>query len=500
MKIPQFRLIANILVGVTMMTFNAYSQNWTQIGTDIDGTGNDNWLSSMDLSADGSRLIVGENSFSSAAFTTSGRVRVFELVGGDWILMGTEMYAESIGNGFGMSVRITPDGNTIVCGESRSDVSGNQSGQVRVYFWDGNNWQPKGSWIQGATDAEFGSAVDINTDGTRISVGAPFPSNTNGVDEIGKIQIYEWNGTTWAQLGLDIVGDAAGDFFGANISMDMTGDVVAICGRANNSSTGQVKIYEWNGNSWIQRGIDLVGSGTGESYGTSVSLDADGNTLAIGAAFKSTNNGQVDVFNWDGTSWVLKGNSFVGSNGEWLGHSVDLSDDGNVLAYGAPFSDNGGLDAGYSKCYQWDGLTWGNVGNEIVGDAIHDYCGAFDISLNSAGDYVAAMAYGNDDGGSYAGQTRVFSSPFASVSENIALNQLSVFPNPTNDIIHVSSSDGSGNHRLEITNNLGQLLLISHFNGSINHEISVSGLPNGMYFISIIEENRNTHFSTFIKN
>ena len=44
-----------------------------------------------------------------------------------------------------------------------------------------------------------------------------------------------------------------------------------------------VRIYEWNGASWNQKGQDIDGENAGDKSGRSVSMSADGNTVAIGA-------------------------------------------------------------------------------------------------------------------------------------------------------------------------------------------------------------------------
>ena len=44
-----------------------------------------------------------------------------------------------------------------------------------------------------------------------------------------------------------------------------------------------VRIYDWNGPSWQQRGLDIDGENAGDFTGTSVSLSSDGDTVAIDA-------------------------------------------------------------------------------------------------------------------------------------------------------------------------------------------------------------------------
>ena len=64
-------------------------------------------------------------------------------------------------------------------------------------------------------------------------------------------------------------------------------------------NAGHVRIYEWNGSSWTQRGQDIDGEAAGDYSGNSVSLSSDGNTVAIGAPYNGGNGadaGHVRIF------------------------------------------------------------------------------------------------------------------------------------------------------------------------------------------------------------
>lgn len=94
-------------------------------------------------------------------------------------------------------------------------------------------------------------------------------------------------------------------------------------------------------------------------------------------------------------------------------------------------------------------------------------------------------------------------SPFAVFDENTTLSvgqvagntNISIYPNPVSDIIHISAQ-GAGNMNAEIYNVSGQLV---HTVPVVNNaSINVSNLPNGMYYIKLNGETANgTH--KFIK-
>ena len=85
------------------------------------------------------------------------------------------------------------------------------------------------------------------------------------------------------QLGSDIDGEAAGDRSGVSVSMNSDGDRVAIGAYVNDGTTGSssdnrghVRIYEYSSSSWSQLGSDIDGEAAGDRSGTSVSINSVG--------------------------------------------------------------------------------------------------------------------------------------------------------------------------------------------------------------------------------
>ena len=58
--------------------------------------------------------------------------------------------------------------------ENSESISLYNQGSVRVYNWDGNNWNLMGSEINGESiNIKLGYSLDINDDGSRLVIGAP---------------------------------------------------------------------------------------------------------------------------------------------------------------------------------------------------------------------------------------------------------------------------------------------------------------------------------------
>ena len=71
----------------------------------------------------------------------------------------------------------------------------------------------------------------------------------------------EWI-VNWIQRGSDIDGEAAEDYSGNTVSLSSDGTIVAIGAYGNDgkgANTGHVRVYEWDGSTWIQKGADIDG-------------------------------------------------------------------------------------------------------------------------------------------------------------------------------------------------------------------------------------------------
>ncbi len=219
---------------------------------------------------------------------------------------------------------------------------------------------------------------------------------------------------TWTQVGEDIDGEAGGDLCGVSVSLNADGSIVAIGAHGNDgngSTSGHVRIFQNNEGSWTQIGEDIDGEAGGDRSGFSLSLSADGSILAIGA-YKNGGNGvesgHVRVFeNIEGT-WTQIGEDIDGEaaddNSGW---SVRLSGDGSILAVGAPNNSENGTASGHVRIFQNDAGSWTQIGDDIDGDAADDQFG-YSLSLSSDGTIITIGAVGNDDSASNAGSVKVF--------------------------------------------------------------------------------------------
>ena len=384
--------------------FLVFSQNyWLQQGSDIDGVvSGDQSGYSVSINYVGDRIIIGSPANDDNGLN-SGHVRVFEWDGINFTQLGLDIVGDSVGDWSGWSVSMNASGNKIVIGAPWNDNNGLNSGQVRVFEWDGNNWAQQGQDIDGeAAGDESGYSVKMNNIGDRIAVGAP--ENDGNNSNSGQARVFEWDGNNWIQLGQDINGATGGNYFGSSVAMNVNGSRVAV-GAPNHGNSlisapfsGHVRVYEWNGTNWFQLGQDIYGEAANDHSGRAVTMNGSGNRLVIGASNNDGNGleaGHVRVFEWDGNNWIQLGQDIDGeAANDRFGLSVAFNEIGDQIVVGAPKNDDNGLNSGQVRVYEWDGNSWSQQGQEINGEAADDESG-FSVGLNSAGDRVVISSYKN---------------------------------------------------------------------------------------------------------
>ena len=165
------------------------------------------------------------------------------------------------------------------------------------------------------------------------------------------------------------------------------------------------------GATWTQIGQDIDGEATEDYSGSSVNLSDDGKVVAIGAQGNDgsgTNAGHVRVYQNIAGTWRQVGQDINGEAAyDWSGLDVSLSGNGKVVAIGVRVNDGSGNFAGHVRVYQNIAGTWSQIGQDIDGEAAHDYSGS-SVSLSGDGTVVAIGAPYNDGSGPDAGHVRVF--------------------------------------------------------------------------------------------
>ena len=231
----------------------------------------------------------------------------------------------SADDGFGFSVSLSSDGNTLAVGgisedSSATGINGDQNdnaavsaGAVYVFVRNGSLWEQQAYIKASNTDAEdlFGFSVSLSSDGNTLAVGAfGEDSNATGIngdqnDNLanisGAVYVFTRSGSVWEQqVYIKASNTGELDFFGGSVSLSADGNTLAVGAIEESSSatgingdqtdnsapvSGAVYVFTRSGYAWEQQAyIKASNTDADDLFGASVSLSADGNTLAVGAS------------------------------------------------------------------------------------------------------------------------------------------------------------------------------------------------------------------------
>ncbi len=403
-------------------SMGAYAQKWLQLGADIDGSGDhsegDYSGYSVDLSNDGTIVVIGaplDRAGRNVSMSTQpGTVTAYQFINNAWVQLGQKIVGNN-GEQIGNVVSISGDGSIVAFGHNRGD---NRS--VRIFKYSGGSWSQLGDDINRENEYdEHGSDISLSDDGTIVAIGAA--GNDGAGNRSGHVRVHQWDGSAWVQRGSDLDGEASGDNSGHSVSLSSDGTIVAIGAYGNYggaTAAGHVRVYQWDGSTWVQLGDDIDGERVEDRSGYSVSLSDNGTILAVGSkdADKQenspTNNGHVRVFQYSSGSWTQLGDDIDGeAPSDYFGTSVSLSGDGTIFSASAPGNDDKDSDAGHVRAFKWNGSSWAKLGDNINGEAPNDNSGGSEhnaISISNDGTKIAIGARLNDGAGNNAGHTRIY--------------------------------------------------------------------------------------------
>ena len=335
-------------------------------------TKNETFGSAVAISDDGKKLAVGAQ-FNDTGGTDRGAVYLFELGGGD--SFGDDVYYTAKiadGNGvslknsdkFGAAVALSNDGSTLVVGAPNDDTNGTNFGAVYVLSVGGVAWGDTVAQLgklASNTAGNFGDAVAVSGDGTKLAVGVP--KNNAGGTRRGAVRLY---------------------------TIENSGNAYSFKPQAtytHGSVLETTTLYLKNS----------------EQFGYSVALSGDGSKLAVGAIGYDGYRGRVYLFRLKqkDTSWgitpkkvgeIRHGDAGISlSRTDYFGGAVALSKDGNKLAVGAHGDDTGGRSYGAVYIFSVGGSAWGNTITKNY-KIVHDS----GVSLAPSGQFGWALALSGD--------------------------------------------------------------------------------------------------------
>lgn len=311
-----------------------------------------------------------------------------------------------------------------------NSVSG--SGAVYVYVKDDESWRIQ-AYIKTRFPDEgdgFGSSVALSSDGNTLVVGAPFEDggqfgvdggqDDNSIRDSGAVYVYQRFGDVWfeqnyvkAEVG------AAGDLFGSRVVISEFGATLAVAAPgdavAAGDSSGAVYLYRLSGDNWQQAArLTAPDAQAGAEFGNALALTANGDWLAIGAPYFTDDatppakTGKVYLSHLQGDQWQFAQTLLAPNrhDGMLFGAAVAIAADGERLVVGAPGekstgfgvdgddSDLSAADSGAAYIYarvddSWQQPVYVKAENSDSSDRF-----GRSVAINATGDLVAVGALG----------------------------------------------------------------------------------------------------------
>ena len=390
--------------------------------------GCDQFGSAVALSDDGTVMVVGSpfedsdgNLESDNSIDDSGAAYVFVRSAGDW---SQQKYLKAENPGvkdlFGSAVAISGDGNTLAIGAFGEDggadgINGDQlddselsAGAVYVFTRSGNSWTQQ-AYIKSSESAanhQFGIALALNQDGSRLAVGAA-----------GNEAVYTFdrNAGDWSQQSkLQASNGEAGDEFGIAVSLNGDGTILAVgawledgdgIDEANNgvADSGAVYVLARSGDTWAAPKYLKASPGNvaiGNGFGRALDINDTGDLLAVGAPGESEDRGRAYVFVRPGTLWqedeILSASN--ADPGDAFGAAIALASQSDDKIYvGARGEDSQAKNLNGDK---FDDSVFVDEDpnipyNEFDSGAVYEF--SFKDNMWQEGDYIKASNAGGGD-------------------------------------------------------------------------------------------------------
>ena len=307
---------------------------------------NDLFGLSAALSRDGHTALVGVPGRTVDGHATSGAAEVFRLTSGGWgppteLSLGanSQGMTKTYGGQFlGVSVALDASGDVAVVGAPFRLLPNDRCcGAIEVFRFSHGKWgaptellgnggdRPASDCSLNACPQGFGWSVAINDDGSTILAGSPYATVAGKIDA-GAAFIFNSEGVKWrapTELSLGS-SDLGYEFFGTSVSLNAGGDT-ALVGDPGHTVDGKFAagiagVFRLSAGEWGSPTVLSLGANAQEQdhLGGSVSLSSDGHAALVGVPGRSTvgqSDGAAEVFRFMHAQWGAPKELSMGVNG-----------------------------------------------------------------------------------------------------------------------------------------------------------------------------------------
>lgn len=491
------------------------AQNWTQENkiTASDRAERDEF--GYSVSINGNYAIVGahkdgEEPIGTKFMNNLGSAYVFVRSGSKWGLQQKLIASDrDKGDKFGTCVAISGKYAIVGAPFEAHDTSGKDSlfeaGSAYIFERFGDTWKQVQKLVasdRGELDY-FGCSVAI--DGNFAIVGAYNEShNATGGAFLygsGSAYIFELVNGKWIQKQKIVSSNREWkEAFGKSVAI--SGEHVIVGAylsdiNSTNPDAGAAYVFKRSGNTWSnQQKITASSKAAFDHFGFSVSIS--GNSAIVGAYYAPFNGvsqaGTAYIYSLSGNSWIEQQKIGASSSTQrkFFGWSVSISGDNAIVGAYNDFLDAQGKDfkgyAGAAFIFERNGNEWKEQ-KIVASDRFYDDYFGYSVAIN--GDYSIVGAIQEDEnfqggeGLADAGSAYIFKNPNGTNIPNNQVNNISIYPNPFNNLIHINISNLTINtifecHLIDIHGKTIYTQILD-----LNNSIDTKQLPSGFYTLCI---------------
>jgi len=426
--------------------------------------------SSIVSTIDGGYIIVGStNSF-------NGDVSCGNGLNDGWIVktdgVGNIQWqncAGSFGDDFIYCIQPTSDGGYILCGTAFSFCSGVANNGGADAFFVKLNASGLIEWENclGGSSTEYAYEIQQLADGSYIAVGYTFSNNgdVSGNHLSGGNPTQDvWVVKLTASGLLDWQKCLGGTSYDIGNSIIVTSDGGYLLAGQVSTNDGDISGYHGGRDAWL---VKLTANGN-----ISWQKCMGGTQLELSGSVREVTNG---------------GYIFIGgtqsNNGDVSGNHLDQNNQTTQDVWVTRLDVNGGFI--WKKCY-------GGTKNEAGVNILATEAGKYTFTANTYSNN-GDVSGNHDEQGNFLDCWVVRLGTLITGEEDLFVNpSISVFPNPSSGIFSLSSNIAVHDVDLEIVNMLGQQVYNEKMKSFTQHQLDISFLPEGNYFLNLRGKEMNT--------
>jgi len=496
--------------------------SWNQLGSNIVGdTIYSHFGSSISLSSDGKTIVVGAMGYKNG----TGYVKVFKLVNNNWKLLGSPIYGPAEASFWGSSVSLSGNGNFLAVS---TNYTGN-GGELRTYRLINNDWTQIGSKFTAPANDDLGYIIKLSHDGETIAISYYNFRNASA----NYFRVFEINNGNWSKTFETKTPFAWSVPFGISLDGETIAfDKITLVGKkvsGADSFSSNLRVYKKDQNNWKLLRQNFMNI----SWATSLSLSDDGSILSISGGYYDTNR---KLFQWSNAYKICPSEDYVirtvcdfftnskgekwDYNGKYKDTLVNYLGCDSVVNYDLTVIET---DKFISTQPQDQSVDLNRSTNFIVSssyDSVATYQwqlddGAGFKDLSNAGQYSGVLTdtllisnvTSMNDGEIFrcivtvkdCSDTTSNAKLTAGVSNVNTLNtnpHFLIYPNPARETLIIESDPSSIGKTYTIYSIMGKE--ISTGNLTSQNTINIEHFSDGVYFISLGEEAKQTY--RFIKS